>query len=153
MNSKKQTLVRIAIRTTFAALAVSVASHAAAAEKPTPVQVTNTVPVSQSGTWSVEVVNSQNREPFQQIFNVRSGEPGCGINFCDLSLGSVPVGKTLHLTHVQGGLALATGDVPLAVTIRMDGVAVFDVPRNSLACYNDTLSVRPRDARSTRRFS
>jgi hypothetical protein len=115
--------------------------------------VTGTVAATQSGPWNVGIANSAanpllvrdvdgpNRQPFQRIFGVAPGQPGCGDNFCTFSLGTVPPGKFLVLTHFQGELALATGNVPNTVRLLKTGFQIFDVPRNSLACYTDGLSI------------
>jgi len=163
MTVSKKRVIGVAIIALYVVGASLMGTREAVAEKPTPVEVTNTVPVTQSGAWNVGIsgtptvnvnnsaaapmmvrdVDGPNRQPFQRIFNAASGPGACGLNFCTFPLGAVPAGKFLVLTHFQGELALATGNVPLGVTLKRStgSVRLFDVPRNSLACYNDTLSI------------
>jgi hypothetical protein len=119
--------------------------------------ITGTVAATQSGVWNVGLtgntaanpllvrdVDGPNRQPFQRIFNVAGGVgTGCGTNFCVISLGTVPTGKFLVLTHFQGALSLAPGSAPNTVTLTRNGDTVFDVPRNSLGCSSDTLASPP----------
>jgi hypothetical protein len=125
---------------------------------PLPLPVAGSVAATQSGTWNVNLagasstdpllvrdVDGPNRQPFQRSFSIPYGQSGCGQNFCVLDLGTVPNGKFLVLTHFQGEVAYATGNTPLNVSLLKTasgtGSRVFNVPRASLVCFTDTLSI------------
>ena len=72
------------------------------ASQPVPVQATETVPVHEQGTASVNVANSSVPVHEQGIASVQQAGTPMTVHFTNLSTYTVPVGKRLLIEYVSG---------------------------------------------------
>lgn len=76
------------------------------------VSVSGTVPVTQSGTWSVEVADPLNTKNIDEHgrnpFTVKASCSSSDSNFCSASMPPVPAGKRLVLEYVSGRMQVNT---------------------------------------------